>query len=311
MKDEGLKINEATARKVYHLYFIFYPSSFHLFSWRTWRFNKAHMPINPKDVTWLEEPEIGFWEATFLPANAKGLKTTLGHITQYRPVTQQYPEQRPNLPQHYRGVHRLNRDEQGRVKCVACMLCATACPANCIAIEAAPAPPDWPDRDKYPATFVLDELRCIYCGMCEEACPVDAIELTHIYDLTGETREELLFDREKLLAVYDETKDNPRDPVRTGRLPSSRNWPRWGRRPPSIATTGRPAPQRPALSAHSSRNWRSGHCEGAWALFRDVPDCYAGALLAFCPQPPDEKRPAAGAVCRLTSVSSAGKINGF
>jgi NADH-quinone oxidoreductase subunit I len=97
------------------------------------------------------------------------------------------------------------------------MLCATACPANCIAIEAAPAPPDWPDRDKYPAEFVLDELRCIYCGMCEEACPVDAIELTHIYDLTGETREQLVYDREKLLSVYDKTKDNPRDPIRTGR----------------------------------------------------------------------------------------------
>jgi NADH-quinone oxidoreductase subunit I len=175
------------------------------------------MPINPKDVTWIEEPEIGFWEATFLPAIAKGLKTTLGHIAQHKPVTRQYPDERPNLPQHYRGVHRLNRDEKNRVKCVACMLCATACPANCIAIEAAPAPPDWPDRDKYPATFVLDELRCIYCGMCEEACPVDAIELTYIYDMTGESRAELMYDREKLLALYDQTKDNPRDPVRTGR----------------------------------------------------------------------------------------------
>jgi NADH-quinone oxidoreductase subunit I len=97
------------------------------------------------------------------------------------------------------------------------MLCATACPANCIAIEAAPAPPEWSDRDKFPAKFVLDELRCIYCGMCEEACPVDAIELTHIYDLTGETRADMVFDREKLLSIYDQTKDNPKDPVRTGR----------------------------------------------------------------------------------------------
>jgi NADH-quinone oxidoreductase subunit I len=64
---------------------------------------------------------------------------------------------------------------------------------------------------------VLDELRCIYCGMCEEACPVDAIELTHIYDLTGETRESLNLDKDKLLSIYDQTKDNPRDPVRTGR----------------------------------------------------------------------------------------------
>jgi len=114
-------------------------------------------------------------------------------------------------------VHRLNRDEKGRVKCVACMLCATACPANCIAIEAAAAPPDWPDRDKFPAEFVLDELRCIYCGMCEEACPVDAMELTHIYDMTSETRAAMVFDKNALLEIYDKTKDNPVDPVRTGR----------------------------------------------------------------------------------------------
>jgi NADH-quinone oxidoreductase subunit I len=168
-------------------------------------------------VTWIEEPEMGFWEATFLPAIISGLKTTFGHVADFQPVTQQYPEQKPILPQHYRGVHRLNRDEKGRVKCVACMLCATACPANCIAIEAAAAPPDWPDRDKFPAEFVLDELRCIYCGMCEEACPVDAIELTHIYDMTSETREAMVFTKDKLLAIYDETKDNPADPVRTRR----------------------------------------------------------------------------------------------
>jgi NADH-quinone oxidoreductase subunit I len=175
------------------------------------------MPVPHKDVTWVEEPEFGFWEATFLPAIITGLKTTFHHITSNRPITQQYPEVKPQLPLHYRGVHRLNRDDEGRVKCVACMLCATACPADCIAIEAAAAPPDWPDRDKYPATFVLDELRCIYCGMCEEACPVDAIELTHIYDITSETRKEMLYNKDRLLAVYDETKDNPKDPVRTGR----------------------------------------------------------------------------------------------
>jgi NADH-quinone oxidoreductase subunit I len=170
-----------------------------------------------KDVVWVEEPEIGFWEATFLPAIIEGIKTTLRHVGDRKTVTQQYPEVKPDLPLHYRGIHRLNRDEQGRVKCVACMLCATACPARCIAIEAADAPPDWPDRDKFPATFVLDELRCIYCGMCEEACPVDAIELTHIYDMTGETRESLNLNKERLLAIYDETKNNPKDPVRTGR----------------------------------------------------------------------------------------------
>lgn len=120
-------------------------------------------------------------------------------------------------------MHRLNRDDKDRVKCVACMMCATACPAHCIEIVAEEAPkndPEWAGRDKFPQSFVLDELKCIYCGMCEEACPVDAIELTHIYDLTGMTREEMLFDKAKLLQVYDETKDHPKDPIRThmGRL---------------------------------------------------------------------------------------------
>ena len=62
---------------------------------------------------------------------------------------------------------------------------------------------------------MIDELKCIYCGMCEEACPVDAIELTSLFDLTGRSRQEMLFDREKLLAVYDQTVHSGRDPVRT------------------------------------------------------------------------------------------------
>jgi len=171
------------------------------------------MPIEEHEIHWVEEPEIGFWEASLLPGIAAGIRTTLRHMFREPSVTQEYPEVKPDLPANYRGVHRLNRDDQGRVKCVACFLCATACPANCIEIIAAPAP--WPDRDKYPDKFVIDELRCIYCGMCEEACPVDAIELTSLYDLTGTSREEMLFDREKLLSVYDDTVESGKDPVRT------------------------------------------------------------------------------------------------
>jgi NADH-quinone oxidoreductase subunit I len=63
----------------------------------------------------------------------------------------------------------------------------------------------WPDREKYPKQFDIDELRCIYCGMCEEACPCDAIELTTTYDVTGMSRNELIFDKAKLLEMYDRT----------------------------------------------------------------------------------------------------------
>ena len=135
---------------------------------------------------------------------AQGLTTTFRHLKnslQGKAVTTSYPDEEPEIanPLIYRGVHRLNKDEQGRVKCVACFLCATACPAHCIDIVAAESP--WPDREKYPQSFSIDELRCIYCGMCEEACPVDAIELTKLYNLTGRSREEMIFDKEKLLGL--------------------------------------------------------------------------------------------------------------
>src|SRR5205823_6978723 len=172
------------------------------------------MPIDPSKVTWVQPPKIGLAEQLYLPAIFAGLQTTIKHMFLPK-VTVQFPEERPKLPPHYRGVHRLNRDEQGRVKCVACYMCATACPAHCIDIVAAPSP--WPDREKYPETFVIDELRCIYCGMCEQACPVDAIELTSLFDLTGLSREEMMFDKEKLLSVFDKTVKEGTDPIRTSR----------------------------------------------------------------------------------------------
>jgi len=171
------------------------------------------MPAD-NDVRWVEEPKLSLLDQLYFPAILDGLKTTVGHMFKKK-ITEEYPEQEPKLPANYRGVHRLNRDHDGRVKCVACYMCATACPAHCIDIVAAPAPAGWKDREKYPETFVIDELRCIYCGMCEEACPVDAIELTSLYDLTGLSREQMLFDKEKLLSVFDITVAAGTDPVRT------------------------------------------------------------------------------------------------
>ena len=85
------------------------------------------------------------------------------------------------------------------MKCVACFLCATACPAHCIDIIGVESP--WEDREKYPESFTIDQLRCIYCGMCEEVCPEQAIFLRQDYSMTGSTREEMVNDKNRLYEI--------------------------------------------------------------------------------------------------------------
>ena len=175
------------------------------------------MTIRDEDILDVSPAPMSTTERVYMPEVLKGFGTTMRHFfTSFgqgkTSRTMQYPEERRedmhvekggSNPGNYRGVHRLNRDEAGRVKCVACMMCPTLCPANCIHIEAGESPRD--DREKYPVKFEIDELRCIFCGMCEEACPVDAIEMTTEYDIVGMTRQEMVFDKNKLLHVYDVT----------------------------------------------------------------------------------------------------------
>ncbi len=165
--------------------------------------------IRDEDILMLSAPTLTTSDKLYLPQVIEGMRTTLRHMfskAKRQETTLQYPEQKRTLRvENYRGVHRLNKDPDGRVACVACFMCSTACPAHCIHIEAGESP--WPDREKYPIKFDIDELRCIYCGMCEEACPCDAIELTPHYELVGKSRQEMVFDKEKLLRIFDETKD--------------------------------------------------------------------------------------------------------
>ena len=133
----------------------------------------------------------------YLPSILKGMWMTLKKMF-VRKFTMRYPEERHVPRKGYRGEHRLKKDEQGRMKCVACFMCATACPAECISITAGASP--WPDRDKIPVTFDIDLLKCIYCGMCEEACPCDAIELTPTYNIIATSRQEKVYDINKLLS---------------------------------------------------------------------------------------------------------------
>jgi NADH-quinone oxidoreductase subunit I len=134
---------------------------------------------NPKVRTVrLDREPLGL-ERAFLPAVAKGLALTTKRFfsnTFLRTETQtiEYPEERPVYPERYRGLHRLMTREDGSVRCVACMMCPTVCPAHCITIH----PGEREDtNEKYPVVFEIDELRCVVCGLCVEACPCDAIRM--------------------------------------------------------------------------------------------------------------------------------------
>ena len=134
----------------------------------------------------------------YIPAVLKGMWVTLKHlITPQKNITIQYPEYKWKPFPKYRGAHRLNKDEQGRIKCVACEMCATACPAKCISITPAPAP--WEDRERYPIKFEINMLRCIFCGYCEDACPTEAIVLGHNYELSFTNRRDAIYTKEMLL----------------------------------------------------------------------------------------------------------------
>ncbi len=143
--------------------------------------------------------QSGFRHRIYVPDVLKGLGTTLYHWFFRKKITLEYPEAHHVPRKGYRGEHRLKRDEQGRPKCTACFMCATACPARCIKIVAGPTPAEWKDRDKYPHVFEIDLLRCIYCGYCEEACPCDAIELTETFNIVATSRAEKIYNRDRLL----------------------------------------------------------------------------------------------------------------
>ena len=159
--------------------------------------------------------EMSFSERIYLPQILVGLAVTgfrfwrnLGLHILHRfgmaqetkaAVTVQYPEERKIYPETFRGRHRLTLKDDGSVKCTACFLCATACPASCILIEAGEHPDE--TVEKFPIRYEIDTLRCIYCALCVEACPCDAIRMDTGLNpaIPGHTRKDFVETKEILI----------------------------------------------------------------------------------------------------------------
>jgi NADH-quinone oxidoreductase subunit I len=151
---------------------------------------------------------LSFWEKLYLPAISGGLKVTFKHaystLIQGKVVTMQYPEQKWTLPPNYRGAPYLVKDQDNNTKCVSCQLCEFVCPPKAIKITP-PGPAghsaDRTNAEKMPKEFEINMLRCIFCGMCQEVCPEEAIFLQKDYSITATSREEMIYNKEKLLAL--------------------------------------------------------------------------------------------------------------
>ncbi|MFO0572176.1 MAG: NADH-quinone oxidoreductase subunit I [Polyangiaceae bacterium] len=181
-------------------------------------------PLGPNQVAGkaIARPTRNLAVQSYVPEITKGLAITMKHFfvntketalgQRNDPVLESidegincisYPEQRRPYPVRFRGLHRLTHRPDESPRCVACLCCSTACPAQCIHIEAAEYPEGDPRRgyERYPKRFVIDELRCVFCGFCVEACPCDAIRMdSGMHAVPYDSRDQFLFERELLMS---------------------------------------------------------------------------------------------------------------
>ena len=141
---------------------------------------------------------IGILEAA--AAITKGMSITFSEMLNPT-ITEDYPDTAPKFQERFRGGHILRRDESGLEKCVACFLCAAACPAECIYIEAAEntATVRMSGGERFAEVYNIDYSRCIFCGFCVEACPTDAITHGHAFEMAAYNTSELIIRKEKML----------------------------------------------------------------------------------------------------------------
>jgi NADH-quinone oxidoreductase subunit I len=135
-----------------------------------------------------------------------------------KPVTEEYPEEKVPTAPRFHGRHVLNRHADGLEKCVGCELCAWACPADAIYVEGADNTEEkrFSPGERYGAVYQINYLRCIFCGLCIEACPTRALTMSNEYELADDSREDLIFTKDQLLAPLHADMEAPPHPMRLG-----------------------------------------------------------------------------------------------
>ncbi|MCD4751250.1 MAG: NADH-quinone oxidoreductase subunit I [Thermoanaerobaculales bacterium] len=145
----------------------------------------------------VDQPPRSFGEKIYLGPIISGLTVTLRHFVRNffgrkDVATIQYPEEKHEYSERLRGRHILITRDEGELRCVACFMCETACPADCIHIEAEEDPSAEVEWEKRPVVFEIDLLRCIFCGLCVDACPKEAIVMSRTHELAFARREEAI-----------------------------------------------------------------------------------------------------------------------
>ena len=141
----------------------------------------------------MPSPDPG--RTSYLRAALKGMFLPLRHMVRPHKITQQYPEEQTELSPRWRGTHRMEVHADGRPKCVACGLCPTVCPANCIRLVGG----EDDQGNRYPIVYEIDEFRCIFCGMCQEVCPVEAIHVGRDFENAEYSRDRFVYDLDRLM----------------------------------------------------------------------------------------------------------------